>query len=181
MGIRAISVKIVFSIPLSSRNPSCSPWKTSEASGDAMSVLPSLMSCYLRISWSCLQKPFLTLFWHCWDITKNVDSGKSCEIQHCSAFGKTGLHVRARFGCLQGVVVPWGIRAGSLVPWDGVGCCPIPRGASTAERQSLGFWDASSKDSQPESCTWEQQECSFQETGGLLGMEPTTLALLLQV
>lgn len=103
-----------------------------------MSVLPPPMSYYLRISWSYLQKPFLTLFWHLWDITKNVYSGKSCEIQLCSAFGKTGLHVRAGFGCLQGVVVPWGIHAGSSlpVPWDGVGCSPIPHGASTAERQS---------------------------------------------
>lgn len=148
-----------------------------------MSVLPPPMSYYLRISWSYLQKPFLTLFWHLWDITKNVYSGKSCEIQLCSAFGKTGLHVRAGFGCLQGVVVPWGIRAGSSlpVPWDGVGCSPIPHGASTAERQSLGFWDASSKDAQPESCTWEQQECCFQETGVLPGIEPATLALLPQV
>lgn len=126
VGLRAVSIKKVFSVPASSRTPSCCSWKTSEASGDVMSVLPSPTSCYPRISWSYLQRPFPALFWRRWDVTKSVDSGKSCEFQLCSAFGKTGWHVRAGFGCLQGAVVPWGIRAGSLVPCDGVGCSPIP-------------------------------------------------------
>lgn len=143
VGIRGISIKKVFPVPVYSRNPGCCSWKTSEASGDVVSVLPSPTSRYLRISWSYLQRPFLALFWHHWDITKSMDSGKSCEFQLCSAFGKTGSHVRAGFGCLQGVVVPWGIRAGSLVPvpGDGVGCSPVPpwcQRCATSEPWLLG-------------------------------------------
>lgn len=170
-------------MPVSSRNPGCCSWKTSKASGDVVSVLPSPTSRYLRISWSYLQRPFLALFWHHWDITKSVDSGKSCEFSSAQLLEKQDRTSELGLGVCRELLCPGG---SVLDPWFR---CPgmvlaapqSRRGASAAQRQSLGFWGASSKDSQPESCTWEQQECCFQETGGLPGTEPTTLALLLQV
>lgn len=117
------------------------------------------------------------MFWHCWAITTWI-LGRAASSSSAHLLGKQDQTSELGLGVCRELLCPRGSMLGAQCRCPGMvlAAPQSRRGASPEECLSLGFWDASSKDSEPESCTWEQQECCFQETGGLPGTDPSTLA-----
>lgn len=116
------------------------------------------------------------MFWHCWAITTWI-LGRAASSSSAHLLGKQDQTSELGLGVCRELLCPRGSMLGAQCRCPGMvlAAPQSRRGASPEECLSLGFWDASSKDSEPESCTWEQQECCFQETGGLPGQTQAPL------